>query len=265
MAKEQNLSLNSAKISGSCGRLMCCLRFEYDTYLAEKALTPKVDCRVVTPSGAGVVIAANPLAGIVKVRLDGQGEDSDAVVFVREDVVEENKYDGQVLTKTDIPDKKHKNDELPEIKTTSYEKSEAAPVAEAPKADPEAKKPEAEDIREEDDKQKKQFKHKHKKHHRNGNHHQSGNGEGSEKNVVNGDNAQPQAHQKQEHRDHNPNHQNNNPKPKNENPQSQKQDGGDQKNAEGNPNHHKKNKKWKPYYKHSNKGKNREGGENKPS
>ena len=110
MAKEQNLSLNSAKISGSCGRLMCCLRYEYDTYLAEKALTPKVDTRVMTPEGAGVVTAANPLAGIVKVKLDKKADDAD-VVFVREDVVKENEYKGEKLVKSAVPEKKHKEQE----------------------------------------------------------------------------------------------------------------------------------------------------------
>ncbi len=70
MAKEQNLSLNSAKISGACGRLMCCLRYEYDTYLAESAITPKVDAIVETPDGEGVVVESLPLKGIVKVALD---------------------------------------------------------------------------------------------------------------------------------------------------------------------------------------------------
>ena len=70
MAKEQNLSLNSAKISGACGRLMCCLRYEYDTYLAESAITPKVDAIVATPDGEGVVVESMPLKGVVKVALD---------------------------------------------------------------------------------------------------------------------------------------------------------------------------------------------------
>ena len=110
MAKEQNLSLNSAKISGSCGRLMCCLRYEYDTYLAEKALTPKIDTRVMTPDGAGVVTAANPLAGIVKVKLDKNGDEAETV-FVREDVVKESEYKGEKLVKSVVPDKKHKEQE----------------------------------------------------------------------------------------------------------------------------------------------------------
>ena len=69
MAKEQNLSLNSAKISGACGRLMCCLRYEYDTYSEEIAKTPKVDSVVDTPDGEGVVVETSPLAGLCKVSL----------------------------------------------------------------------------------------------------------------------------------------------------------------------------------------------------
>ncbi|MBE6618491.1 MAG: stage 0 sporulation protein [Ruminococcaceae bacterium] len=70
MAKEQNLALNSAKISGACGRLMCCLRYEYDTYQEESRRTPKVDSRVMTPDGSGKVIEAKPLLGLVKIALD---------------------------------------------------------------------------------------------------------------------------------------------------------------------------------------------------
>ena len=69
MAKEQNLSLNSAKISGTCGRLMCCLRYESEAYEYELKKTPKVDSVVDTPDGEGVVVEINPLAGLVKVRM----------------------------------------------------------------------------------------------------------------------------------------------------------------------------------------------------
>lgn len=113
MAKEQSLSLNSSKISGSCGRIMCCLRYEYDTYLKEKALTPKTDTRVMTPDGIGTVTDSNPLTGIVKVRLDSVGDEGESVAFVRDDVIEESKYSGQTLTKTKIPERRHKTEENP--------------------------------------------------------------------------------------------------------------------------------------------------------
>ncbi len=70
MAKEQGLSINTSKISGCCGRLMCCLRYEHESYAAEIALTPKKDARVTTPDGPGTVTEAAPLLGMVKVRLD---------------------------------------------------------------------------------------------------------------------------------------------------------------------------------------------------
>ena len=69
MAKEQNLSLNSAKISGACGRLMCCLRFEHETYEAEIAQTPPLDATVRTPDGVGNVTEIHPLTGFIKVKI----------------------------------------------------------------------------------------------------------------------------------------------------------------------------------------------------
>lgn len=69
MAKEQNLSLNSSKISGVCGRLMCCLRYESEVYSEEIKKTPANDTLVKTEDGIGTVISSNPLAGTVRVIL----------------------------------------------------------------------------------------------------------------------------------------------------------------------------------------------------
>ena len=68
MAKEQNLSLNSQKISGACGRLMCCLRYEHEVYEEALSKLPKVDSLVETPDGKGYVCDLVPLSGIVKVK-----------------------------------------------------------------------------------------------------------------------------------------------------------------------------------------------------
>lgn len=96
MAKEQNLSLNSSKISGACGRLMCCLRYEYDTYLAESAITPKIDSIVATPDGDGVVTESLPLKGIVKVALD---RDPTAIrVYHRDDLTVKGHQKGKHKT-----------------------------------------------------------------------------------------------------------------------------------------------------------------------
>ena len=69
MAKEQSLSLNSSKISGVCGRLMCCLRYEHEAYVEEIRLTPPVDSVVKTPDGVGTVVETSPLRGLIKVKL----------------------------------------------------------------------------------------------------------------------------------------------------------------------------------------------------
>ena len=85
MAKDQNLSLNSVKISGSCGRLMCCLRFEYETYADALKKMPPVESYVITPDGNGIVTELSALAGLVKVRLDPQ-EENTVKVYKAEDV-----------------------------------------------------------------------------------------------------------------------------------------------------------------------------------
>ena len=70
MAKEQNLSLNPTKISGVCGRLMCCLKYEYVDYLEMKKGMPKVGKRVVVAEGAGKVIRQNVLEKRLTILLD---------------------------------------------------------------------------------------------------------------------------------------------------------------------------------------------------
>ncbi len=70
MAKEQGLSLNPGKISGTCGRLMCCLKYEQAAYDHLLRHTPKVGAVVETREGRGVVIDNNLLTGMLKIRLD---------------------------------------------------------------------------------------------------------------------------------------------------------------------------------------------------
>ncbi len=74
MAKEQNLSLNPTKISGQCGRLMCCLTYEVDVYRRLKGEYPKVNSWVTTPSGRGKVVRHNVMSRHVTVRLEEGGE-----------------------------------------------------------------------------------------------------------------------------------------------------------------------------------------------
>ena len=74
MAKTQGLSLNPTKISGTCGRLMCCLKYEQVAYedLVKKA--PKMDAFVETPGGKGSVVSINLLRGYAKVKLEDSGD-----------------------------------------------------------------------------------------------------------------------------------------------------------------------------------------------
>jgi len=74
MAKTQSLSLNPAKISGSCGRLMCCLRYEQDAYEELVKTVPKNGAFVQTPCGYGNVCQVNLLRQKVKVKLDGDDD-----------------------------------------------------------------------------------------------------------------------------------------------------------------------------------------------
>ncbi len=70
MAKEQGLSLNPVKISGTCGRLMCCLKYEQEAYTDLLKTTPKVGAIVMTDEGKGVVIEQNLITGKLTIRLD---------------------------------------------------------------------------------------------------------------------------------------------------------------------------------------------------
>ena len=70
MAKEQGLSLNPTKISGTCGRLMCCLKYEQDAYEYLGKITPRNGSYVDTPEGKGTVVDVSLLTGKLKVQLE---------------------------------------------------------------------------------------------------------------------------------------------------------------------------------------------------
>ena len=76
MAKEQNFSLNSSKVSGACGRLLCCLRYEHETYEEAIRSTPSVGSIVKTSDGEGVVVETKPLAGEIKVKFENNDKES---------------------------------------------------------------------------------------------------------------------------------------------------------------------------------------------
>ena len=85
MAKEQNLSLNPTKISGVCGRLMCCLKYEQENYEQTRKKMPKVGKEVMTPDGPGVVWDLNIIKETVRVRIQ-KGDNSELKDFPMEEV-----------------------------------------------------------------------------------------------------------------------------------------------------------------------------------
>lgn len=86
MAKDQSLSLNPAKISGLCGRLMCCLKFEHKTYEELLKDMPSVGTIVLTPYGRGIVEETFTLAQMLKVRVRKE-DDTEEVINYRVDEV----------------------------------------------------------------------------------------------------------------------------------------------------------------------------------
>lgn len=85
MAKEQGLSLSPGKISGTCGRLMCCLKYEQNSYEYLSKITAKKGSLVDTPQGRGKVVDVSLIAGKLKVQLDSMPEGA-PVTFAREEV-----------------------------------------------------------------------------------------------------------------------------------------------------------------------------------
>lgn len=74
MAKDQNLSLNPTKISGLCGRLMCCLKYEHDNYESAKEDVPRVGSNVITSLGSGRVVSLNMNERTAKIQVYDLGK-----------------------------------------------------------------------------------------------------------------------------------------------------------------------------------------------
>ena len=89
MAKTQGLSLNPQKISGLCGRLMCCLSYENDYYAETGKQMPKIGTELNTPDGKGIVVNVNMLKMLVRVRIEDKAKDS---VTYKDYSVDELKY-----------------------------------------------------------------------------------------------------------------------------------------------------------------------------
>ena len=74
MAKEQGISLTPTEITGMCGRLRCCLIYEYDNYVEARKLLPKKNKKVITPDGEGKVIDVQPIRGMILVDIPEVGK-----------------------------------------------------------------------------------------------------------------------------------------------------------------------------------------------
>ena len=113
MAKSQGLSLNPAKISGLCGRLMCCLSYENDYYAEMGTKTPKIGSEVGTPDGKGTVVNVNMLKMQARVKIEDKKKDIvtyhdypvDQLKFKREVVVEDTEEDNSDEIKEIIDEK----------------------------------------------------------------------------------------------------------------------------------------------------------------
>lgn len=94
MAKEQSLSLNPGKISGACGRLMCCLKYEHSCYEEIRSRMPKLNTEVKTPKGFGTVVEVNVLKEKVKVKVEQKDRTFELIEFALESI-EFNKNDDE--------------------------------------------------------------------------------------------------------------------------------------------------------------------------
>jgi cell fate regulator YaaT (PSP1 superfamily) len=86
MAKEQGLSLNPEEITGMCGRLRCCLVYEYEQYIEARKLLPKIKKRVLTPKGPGKVLDVNPMKQTVFVLVSLNEEDTRMFEFHKDEL-----------------------------------------------------------------------------------------------------------------------------------------------------------------------------------
>lgn len=103
MAKDQNLSLNPVKISGLCGRLMCCLKYEHDTYVQIRVGMPNKGDKVKTPDGNAYVVDTNILLETAKVRHIIKEDPED----LSEELIPYHKADLKVIKASRIRQKDH--------------------------------------------------------------------------------------------------------------------------------------------------------------
>lgn len=109
MAKNQGLSLNPGKISGLCGRLMCCLSYENEYYAEAYKRVPKIGSEVTSPDGKGTVVNVNMLKMLVRVRIEDKAKDS---ITYKDYPLDELKFKKPAQPVKEEPDEE--DDKLPE-------------------------------------------------------------------------------------------------------------------------------------------------------
>jgi len=109
MAKIQKTTLDPAKISGRCGRLKCCLRYEYDTYRAMEQTLPPVGSKVVTAKGHGRVVAQE----ILVQKLVVEFEDHRRIIVDRDDILSAELPSGRMAAQADLDSADDQSDEPP--------------------------------------------------------------------------------------------------------------------------------------------------------
>ena len=112
MAKEQNLSLNPSKISGNCGRLMCCLKYENDVYEEKLEKLPNIGAIVKTQDGEGEVDSIETLKERVRVKI--KDTEGDGYFYKRYDAKDIKVIKDVVIEKVDQEELEHKK-ELEEL------------------------------------------------------------------------------------------------------------------------------------------------------
>ena len=115
MAKAQNLSLNPTKISGICGRLMCCLKYENDVYMELRKGMPDSGERIDTPDGQAKVVDSNLLCGKIRARLFTGEKEEDGSEKLSDEIYTYNKAEVRRLNpkKQRNEDRRNKNGKVP--------------------------------------------------------------------------------------------------------------------------------------------------------
>ena len=126
MAKEQNLSLNPTKISGQCGRLMCCLKYEQENYERVLKRVPKVGKDIVTPDGVGVITEINCIRETIKVRIHVDDDTFDVREYPIDDVRKPGPDDAAAIREQSKQTRRpRKNRPQPGAATDPQEEAEA--------------------------------------------------------------------------------------------------------------------------------------------